>query len=170
MALSLSTVIGAVFALFRVIIPTPIDTRRVATVTPENRRVDNRGEALCRRPRREQGSVSRSELKSSNAIHHKASRQRLGDLMALEWPFKDPDEVLDYQLDWSGRLGEDQISTSTWTVPTGIVKNSDTNTATVSTVWLSSGTLGTSYDLVNRVITTGGRTMDQTVRIRIKAK
>lgn len=90
--------------------------------------------------------------------------------MALEWPFKDPDEVLDYQLDWSGRLGEDQISTSTWTVPTGIVKNSDTNTATVSTVWLSSGTLGTSYDLVNRVITTGGRTMDQTVRIRIRAK
>lgn len=90
--------------------------------------------------------------------------------MALEWPFKDPDEVLDYQLDWSGRLGEDQISTSTWTVPTGIVKNSDSYATSATTIWLSSGTLNTTYDLVNRVTTTGGRTMDQTVRIRIRTK
>lgn len=90
--------------------------------------------------------------------------------MALEWPSKDPDEVLDYQLDWSGRLGSDTIATSSWTVPAGITKNSDTNTATVTTIWLSSGTLNSSYELQNRVTTTGGRTMDQTVRIRIKAK
>jgi hypothetical protein len=90
--------------------------------------------------------------------------------MALEWPYKDPDEVLDYQLDWSGRLGSDTIASSSWTVPAGITKNSDTTTATVTTIWLSSGTLNSSYDLQNRVTTTGGRTMDQTVRIRIKAK
>lgn len=90
--------------------------------------------------------------------------------MALEWPYKDPDEVLDYQLDWSGRLGSDTIASSSWTVPAGITKNSDTNTTTVTTIWLSSGTLNSSYDLQNRVTTTGGRTMDQTVRIRIKAK
>jgi hypothetical protein len=90
--------------------------------------------------------------------------------MALEWPSKDPDEVLDYQLDWSGRLGSDTIASSSWTVPAGITKNSDTNTTTVTTIWLSSGTLNSSYDLQNRVTTTGGRTMDQTVRIRIKAK
>jgi len=90
--------------------------------------------------------------------------------MALEWPSKDTDEVLDYQLDWSGRLGSDTIATSSWTVPAGITKNSDTNTATVTTIWLSSGTLNSSYELQNRVTTTGGRTMDQTVRIRIRAK
>ena len=42
--------------------------------------------------------------------------------MSLNWPDKDPDEVLDYCLDWSDRLGSsDTISTSTWIVPTGIV-------------------------------------------------
>ncbi len=31
--------------------------------------------------------------------------------MALSWPFKDPDEVLDYQIDWTARLAGDTIST-----------------------------------------------------------
>ncbi|WP_425347612.1 hypothetical protein [Sinorhizobium mexicanum] len=38
------------------------------------------------------------------------------------------------------------------------------------TVWLSSGTDGTNYSLVNRVVTAGGRTYDQTVRLKVRAK
>lgn len=90
--------------------------------------------------------------------------------MSLTWPPKDPDEVLDYEVDWSARLGADTISASTWTVPVGITKDSDSKTNTTTAVWLSSGTLLSSYDLVNRIVTAGGRTMDQTVRIKIKAK
>jgi hypothetical protein len=90
--------------------------------------------------------------------------------MALTWPNKDPDEVLDYELDWSARLGTDTISSSTWTVPTGITKNSDSHTTTTTTVWLQGGTVAASYTFNNRIITAGGRTMDQSVKLKIKEK
>lgn len=90
--------------------------------------------------------------------------------MALTWPFKDPDEVLDYILDWTDRLGTDTVATSTWTVPTGITQNSDSATTTTTTIWLQGGTEGESYSFVNRVVTAAGRTMDQTVRLKVKSK
>lgn len=90
--------------------------------------------------------------------------------MALTWPFKDPNEVLDYSVDWSARLGSDTISASTWVVPSGITKNSDSNTTTATTIWLSGGTEGDSYSLVNRVVTAGGRTFDQTIKLKVKSK
>lgn len=83
---------------------------------------------------------------------------------------KDPDEVLDYVRDWSAILGDDTIATSTWVVPSGITKNSDTNTTTTTTVWLSGGTLGEDYALVNRITTAGGRTLDKTLTFMIRTK
>lgn len=91
--------------------------------------------------------------------------------MSLAWPNKDPDEVLDYVVNWAARLESDTIVTSTWpTVPAGITKNSDTNTATTTTIWLSGGVLGAAYEFVNRVVTAAGRTMDQTIKLKIKTK
>jgi len=91
--------------------------------------------------------------------------------MFLKWPDKDPDEVLDYSIDWSDRLDtDDTVSTSTWIVPTGLTEDSDTFTSTVTTVWLSDGDLGKVYNVVNRIVTADARTMDQTVRLRIKTK
>jgi hypothetical protein len=90
--------------------------------------------------------------------------------MALQWPNKDPDEVLDYQIDWADRLDGDTISTSTWVIPSGITQGAASKTDTTVTTWLSGGTLGASYTLLNRVVTAAGRTMDQSVRIRIAAK
>lgn len=90
--------------------------------------------------------------------------------MALTWPDKDPEEVLDYQIDWTDRLDGDTIATSAWTVPTGITQNSNTFTTTATTIWLSGGTLDERYELTNRITTAGGRTMDQSVRVKIKAK
>jgi len=88
-----------------------------------------------------------------------------------KWDPKDPDEVLDYEIDWTDRLDGDTIVTSTWPiVPVGITKNSDAHTTTASTIWLSGGTLGAAYDLTCRITTAGGRTMDQSVRIGVKAK
>ena len=90
-----------------------------------------------------------------------------------KWPDKDPDEVLDYYIDWSDRLtGTDTINTSTWIVPAGITKDSDaiSSPADRTVIWLSSGTEGTTYEVQNRVVTVGGRTMDQTVRLKIKTK
>ena len=86
----------------------------------------------------------------------------------MAFPPKDPDAVKDYSIDWSAWLGSDTISTSEWTVPSGITKDSDSNTTTVTTIWLSGGTAGTDYELVNRIVTAAGRTEDKTVIVRVR--
>lgn len=83
---------------------------------------------------------------------------------------KDPQAVLDYEVDWSAWLGEDTISASTWTAPDGITIDSDSFTATTATVWLSGGEIGQSYDATNEIVTDGGRTDDRTIRIKVKQK
>lgn len=80
---------------------------------------------------------------------------------------KDPNSVLDYKNDWSIWLGSDTITTSTWVIPPGVTKNSDTNDTTTTTIWLSGGSLDTNYEILNRIITAGGRTADRTFRIRM---
>lgn len=94
----------------------------------------------------------------------------------MKWfPDKDPDEVLDYQIDWSAALDEgDEIATSAWSIATDpdtmLVIDSDTLAASTTTVWLSAGTIGKRYVLLNRITTVGGRTMDQSVSIKIRAR
>lgn len=84
---------------------------------------------------------------------------------------KDPDAILDYRIDWSSWLGSsDTISTSTWTVPSGITKDSDSKTTTVAVIWLSGGTLGDDYELVNHIVTADGREDDRTITIQIRPK
>lgn len=80
---------------------------------------------------------------------------------------KDPDAVLDFKQDWSEWLAAtgDTIVTSTWIVPTGITKANESATATAATVWLSGGTAGQSYAVVNRIVTAQSRTDDRTLQI-----
>ena len=78
---------------------------------------------------------------------------------------KDPEAVLDYQENWATWLGSDTIATSSWVATTGITIDSDSNTTTSATVWLSSGTAGTNYSATNRIVTDGGRTNDRTIYI-----
>jgi len=92
----------------------------------------------------------------------------------IVFPFKDMDEVLDYVLDWSDRLGADTISGSDWEFAVdpdyALNIDSETNAAQTTTVWLSGGTPGQTYEITNRITTAGGRTMDQTAKIKIKEK
>lgn len=90
--------------------------------------------------------------------------------MTMSWPFKDPGEVLDYQLNWTSRLAGDTIATSTWVIPAELTKVIDSNTETTTTVWLSGGTLSTWPDVTNHIVTSSGRTMYQTVSLPIRAK
>jgi hypothetical protein len=83
---------------------------------------------------------------------------------------KDPDAVLDYQVDWSSWLDTDTISTSVWTVPAGITEDSESETTTAATIWVSGGTAGTDYDLVNEIVTAGGRTDNRTITIQVREK
>lgn len=89
----------------------------------------------------------------------------------LTWPAKDPDEILDYQVDWVNRLAGDTIVTSLYFVGEGtVIIDSDDFTTTVTTVFLSGGLTGETNIVTNRVTTAGLRTMDQSVKLKIKDK
>jgi len=105
---------------------------------------------------------------------------------------KDPNAVRPYHVVWcdlsglndgsatdDGELQGATISTMAWTVPSGITKDSDHKNAltiqgvsygvnTVCTIVLSGGTVNTDYDLVCRITTSDGRTLDQTITIMVR--
>lgn len=90
--------------------------------------------------------------------------------MSLSWPSKDPNEVLDYSIDWSARLDGDVIATVAWSFPAGITQGAASDTDTVATTFVLGGTEGESYSIGCRITTTGGRTMDETVKLKIKTR
>jgi len=90
---------------------------------------------------------------------------------------KAPNAVLDYPVDWADptkgpwlAAGE-TISAATVTVDSGITVQSTAQTpvdaATKVTVWLAGGTLGTTYLVTVKVVTTSGRTDERSFRIRL---
>lgn len=89
------------------------------------------------------------------------------------WPDKDPGEVLDYRFDWTQRLTvnriKDTIVSSVWAITDGTGLNIDTSTVNnpFTVVWLSGGTVGTTYTLKNTVVTSSGRTMVQAVKLKV---
>ena len=86
-------------------------------------------------------------------------------------PYKDPDAIVDYGVDWIRWLNDDTIVTSVWlpSVPSGITEDHSTNTPSAATIWLASGTIGISYRLTNRIVTALGRTRDQTIVVPVRA-
>ena len=69
---------------------------------------------------------------------------------------------------WSEWLGESEIiSTSQWTVETGLTKDSDSKTDSTTTIWLSGGTAGTEYTVTNSIVTNGGREDDRSFIIKV---
>lgn len=83
---------------------------------------------------------------------------------------KDPDATIDFSVDWTDWLGTDTIVTSTWTVPTGLTSVTETNTTKIATIFLSGGTTGSSYEIINRITTAEGRTDDRTLLIVVQNK
>lgn len=84
--------------------------------------------------------------------------------------FKDPDDVLDYAIDYGKKWlkGGDTIVTSTYLIDAGITKVSDTHTTMMTTIWLSGGTADTQYKVTNRITTAQGRQKDITLRIHVR--
>lgn len=83
---------------------------------------------------------------------------------------KDVDAVLDYTIDWSTWLGSDTISSSSWSVETGITEDSDTNDTDSATVWLSGGAAGTTYAVTNSIVTAAAREEDRTIYITVQER
>ena len=78
-------------------------------------------------------------------------------------------------VDWTRRLAPlaDEIKTSTFMLPPAsgdrpLVAQRTENDANRTKVWLSGGNAGDAFEIVNRIVTAGGRTTEYTVRLRIK--
>lgn len=80
---------------------------------------------------------------------------------------KADDEVLDYAVDWSAWLGVDTITTSIWSVSTGLTVDSESETTTEATVWLSGGTNNKIYLVTNQITTANGRTAERSFNITL---
>jgi hypothetical protein len=88
---------------------------------------------------------------------------------------KDPTEVVPYGINWNlgengapGLLGADTITgLPTWTVQTGITKDSQSNDATTTTVILSGGTAGTDYTLTCLIDTALGYKHERSIIVPV---
>ena len=107
---------------------------------------------------------------------------------------KDPDAVDVFGVRWcsknntndgasvadTGKLQGATISSYDWIVPTGITEDSESVAEfsaqgityvinTVHRITLSGGTTGEDYDVVSRIVTSDGRTLDKTITIECRS-
>lgn len=82
---------------------------------------------------------------------------------------KDPDATLDYTFDWSAYLTPlgDTIATATFVAGTGLTTSNPSHTPTAATCFVSGGTVGDVLTLTCRITTTGGRTDDRSITLKI---
>lgn len=103
--------------------------------------------------------------------------------MSFRWPNKDPDEVLDYSVDWSRFLNGATISTVTWYVDNasgvktaiaagqtvnGIQNVAQTISNGVATINLGLGTNNVEYKFTCRITDNSGNIAERVIRLRIK--
>lgn len=92
--------------------------------------------------------------------------------MAIEKFYKDPDATLDYVINWVDWLDGDTINSVEYVAATGITVETAmlTESLTTTTLWLSGGTAGQSYDVTCRITTALGRIDDRTIRFVCKER
>ena len=93
----------------------------------------------------------------------------------LKWPDKDPDERLDYMMNWAREMQarNDSIIKSEWFIVDddgSLTIESDGLSGHKSYVWLTGGDHGRGYQLTNRVHTSGGRIFDRSVLLLVVEK
>lgn len=92
---------------------------------------------------------------------------------ALMWPAKDENEVLDYSIDFTERLGSETISSAAFSLATAAgltIDSSEHDSNKVATVTLSAGTAGEKGKVLCRITTSSGETMDETVGLLVRAR
>ena len=106
--------------------------------------------------------------------------------MSFRWPNKDPDEQLDYSVDWSRFLGDGiTVSSVQWYVDddTGtktsigagetvntIQNVSQTNTNTVATINIGAGTNNVEYKFYCRITDSSGSQAERVIKLRVKER
>jgi len=90
---------------------------------------------------------------------------------------KSPGSNLDFSWDWNSWLdyngdgiADENVLSSAWSVPAGVVNNGEVLTANVAGIWLSGGTVGQLYRVVNTITTVAGRVETRTFIFRCANK
>ena len=115
--------------------------------------------------------------------------------MSFRWPSKDPDETLDYSVDWSRFLDTATINSVIWFVKSSLyntkttltagatltsasssattdnIQNvSQTNTNTVSTINISGGQNNVEYTFFCQMTDDTGSTAERSIKLRLKER
>lgn len=115
--------------------------------------------------------------------------------MSFRWPNKDPDELLDYSIDWSRFLDVDTINSVNWYVKSSlyptktllaagnsltvasssattddITNVAQTNTPTVATINISGGQNNVEYTFFCQMTDNTGSTAERSIKLRIKER
>jgi hypothetical protein len=96
-----------------------------------------------------------------------------GQYQVLDWDDKDPNEVINDGIEFGPALDTgDTILSATWTFinQAGVTKAFETVIGTTPRLKLSGGNVGETARLLCTVVTAGGETLKQVVRLKIKAK
>ena len=103
--------------------------------------------------------------------------------MSFKWPSKDPDEVLDYSVDWSRAIDTASIISVTWYVDNasgiktiitggnivnGIQNVAQTVSGKVATINLGLGINNVEYKFYCSIADSLGRTFERVIRLKIK--
>ena len=103
--------------------------------------------------------------------------------MSFKWPNKDPDETLDYSVDWSRWLNGASISSVIWSVDNssgvkttiangetvnGIQRISSSISNEVTTIHLGLGTANTEYKFYCRITDSTGSIAERVIKLNVK--
>ncbi len=82
---------------------------------------------------------------------------------------KDADAILDYVFDWEEFVDADSdtITSATVSAPAGITITATTITVSTVRVFVTGGSEGTTYPIVNHILTVGGREEDKVLELTI---
>lgn len=83
---------------------------------------------------------------------------------------KDPDAVVDFAFDWSNYLDDGETISSYTVTVDGVTLDSDSQTTTAVTAWLSGGTDGTVAEVNCEIVTSDARTDQRTIAIKIRER
>ncbi len=115
--------------------------------------------------------------------------------MSFRWPNKDPDETLDYRVDWSRFLGSATIASAVWSVKTTsyttkttlaagqdlntasggastdtIQNTAQSNTSTVATINIAGGTNNEEYTFFCTMTDSTGSIAERSIKLRVRER
>ena len=87
--------------------------------------------------------------------------------MSIKTYTKDPQAFLDYSIDWSAWLADNEtIVTSTWAADSAdLTLSLLANDGTLTTVWIAGGEAGKDYLVTNTITTVDGRIDERSITL-----